>query len=539
MSGQYLQFEGQIYNVDEIRGLLKGTEYVKECPLEELLYGAYKVYGPGMVKYLRGEFAFSILDRRKETIYLFRDRLGVQTLYYAIVNGMLVYSSNLGKILAYPGVKATLDREGACELFGMGPARTPGKTPFKGIYELLPGSYLMYNERGCQTITYWKLETKRHTELEEDTVEESRELLRQGLKEALPKEDVAVLLSGGLDSSYLAQLYREEKGRVHTYSLDFPESQKYFNANSFQPGLDRPYVDIMVGHLGAEHTYVWCDVKDQVAGLIPAMRSHNLPCMADIQTTFDFFCQEVGKNYEYVLTGECADEIFGGYPWFHKEEYLHYQGFPWCYSLEPRLKFLRKDVREKLSLEEYCKEAYETACKKITYLEEENEEERILRKNSYLTIYYFMQTLIRRTDIASKQAAVKAIVPFANPKLVEYAYNIPWKFKKKDGVRKYILRKAASTSIPESIYNRPKSPYPKDYNPAYKQMLIQLWEKELEKECPVFQFLDKEAWKNFIRSKEDFETPWFGQLMKGNQMMAYMLQVNQWIKDYNVTVDLK
>ena len=540
MNGQYIQFEGTIYNTREVKTKLKELAIPCDDSYESLIIGLYKAYGADMVTHLDGVFAFSFLDRKRETIYLFRDRVGIRTLYYTMVNGMLVYSSHLDKILAYPGVKAVLDREGACELLGLGPGRTPGKTPFKGIFELKPGTYLSYNGRTCQTVTYWKLHTCKHEENEQETILHARKLFEEAMEKQGSQTDAGVLLSGGLDSSYVAAVHKKqceaEQKPLYTYSLDFPDSRTYFSADAFQPELDRPYVDLMVKFLGSDHSYVWCTLEEQLSGLIPAMKAHCLPCMADIQTTFDHFCGEVGKERTVMLTGECADEIFGGYPWFHMPELVNREGFPWSSDLSPRLLLLREDVKQRLQIEQYVEEQYRESLLEVNCPDWESETEHRLRQKAYLTIQYFMQTLIRRTDIAATTAGIEARVPFADPKLVEYAYNIPWSLKKKDGVRKYVLRKMASGELPEAVYNRPKSPYPKNYDPTYQALLCQKWKEERAGDCPVFELVDEKVLKEFMDEKKDFSSPWFGQLMRGPQMLAYLLQINAWLKEYDVEI---
>ncbi|MGN0169339.1 MAG: asparagine synthase (glutamine-hydrolyzing) [Lachnospiraceae bacterium] len=542
MNGQYIQFEGKIYNTQEVKTTLKELAIPCDDSVESMIMGLYKAFGADMVSRLDGVFAFSLLDRKRETIYLFRDRVGVRTLYYTMVNGMLVYSSRLDKILAYPGVKAVLDQEGACELLGLGPARTPGKTPFKDIFELKPGTYVSYNGRTLQTVTYWKLSARRHEETEQETVLHARRLFEDAMEKQGSEADAGVLLSGGLDSSYVAAVHKRqcERGQkpLYTYSLDFPESRTYFAADEFQPELDRPYVDLMVKFLGSDHSYIWCALEEQLDGLIPAMRAHCLPCMADIQTTFDYFCREVGKERKILLTGECADEIFGGYPWFHMPELLNKDAFPWSPELSPRQMLLREDVKRKLRLEEYVDRKYQESLAGIDCPDWENEAEHRLRQKAYLTIQYFMQTLIRRTDIAAAGAGVDARVPFADYKLVEYAYNIPWSLKKKGGVRKYILRKMAANELPEAVYNRPKSPYPKNYDPAYQAFLCRRWKEERAGDCPVLDLIDEKELQIFMDEKKDFTAPWFGQLMRGPQMLAYLLQMNAWLKEYNVEIRL-
>lgn len=544
MDGCYIQFEGTIFNAKEIGQRLRNDGRAVGEDLESILLAAFHAYGPDMAKQLEGTFAFSIVDRQRETIWLFRDPIGVQTLYYTLQNGVLIYSSCLDKILKYPGMQAQIDREGLCELLGMGPARTPGKTPFKGIYELPPGSILKYSGRGLQIQQYWKLRTLEHHEDEEQTIERTAELLERAIitqtdavTKSMDGKDAAVLLSGGLDSSYVAAVYQKKKntqGKIYTYSLDFPESKEYFSPNEYQPELDRPYVDMMVRHLQSHHNYIWCGLQQQVEGLLPAMRNHDLPCMADIQSTLDYFCMEVGKEQKAILTGECADEIFGGYPWFHVPELMNQEGFAWSLDLKPRTDVLTADCNEKLHLNDYVMEQYLSACNDIAYLPNETEQDRTLRRNAYLTIQYFMQTLIRRTAVSARMAEITPLVPFADPQVVEYAYNIPWAFKKKDGVRKYILRQAAKPYLPEGVANRAKSPYPKNYHPSYMGMLMDKVKEMEEGPCPIYEFVDKKA----LLATEEMDRPWFGQLMKKTQMIAYYLQVNAWLVEYNVNIVL-
>lgn len=536
MNTKQLQLTGEIYNKKELAAALS-----KPCPqngaeLEGLLFCAYQTWSAEMVKKLDGEFVMAITDRKEESTYLFRDPLGVYTLYYAVVGGKLVYSTELAKLLRYPELKPTMDREGICELLGLGPARTPGKTPIKQVKELLPGCYLKFHKGSIKEIPYWRLETKEHTLSEEETVEKGGFLLKEAMQKRLPKDEVAVLLSGGLDSSYLAALYKGTGREMKTFSLDFVGSQQYFVPNSFQPELDRPFVDRMVHLLGCPHKTILCDAKTQAAGLKRAMLWHGLPCMADIQTTLDYVCGEVGKENRYLMTGECADEIFGGYPWFHVPEYVNYEGFPWTYDLTPRTGILRSDLAEKIKLGEYVQSAYEKACRDVEYPEGESPEERVLRKNTYLTIYYFMQTLVRRTAVAVQHTGITPIVPFVDKELVEFAYNIPWEMKKKQGVRKYVLRQMAAGVLPEEIRNRPKSPYPKNYHPEYATILRKLWEEEKKGDCPVLELVDETVIPELLTEKGT-KTPWFGQLMKGTQMVAYLYMVNEWMKEFGIKIE--
>ncbi len=538
MGELFLQWEGQLYNKGRLAEKIKEQGYpLLEEDTETIILSGYEVFGPDVVKLMKGSFSFSIMDKKKEILHLYRDRLGSRALFYCMVNGMLVYGTNLSAILTYPGVKAVLDREGLCEIFGMGPARTPGKTPFKGIYELPPGTRLSYSHRGLQIVPYWKLETKSHSHNLEETLEHTRELIEGCLKEQTEGKDVAVLLSGGVDSSYLAALYKnictKEGKALNTYSIDFEESSTHFDQNIYQPSLDKPYVERMVRALDSNHTYLWCNVDEQFDRLLPAMRRQCMPCMADIQSSFDYLCEKVGEKEKIVLTGECADEIFGGYPWFHEDELRH--GFAWSQDISLREQSLIPEVAKRLKVREYVKEVYDKECSNIEYLDTETPQDCQRRRDTYLTIRFFMQTLVNRLNAATGPANLESRVPFCDPELVEYAYNIPWSMKARNGERKYILRKLALDVLPPEVALRPKSPYPKNYNPVYKEKLIKLWTELLKKDCPVFQVVDKQ-YIQMLMSGEEMDKPWFGQLMRSPQVLAYFYQMNAWLEEYNIEV---
>lgn len=535
-----LQWEGQLYNKKSLVGKIKeqGHFFPGES-IEDVVLAGYEVFGPDIVKLLKGSFTFSVMDRKKEILHLYRDRLGSKSLFYSIVNGMLVYGSNLGAILKYPGVRAIIDREGLCELFGLGPAKTPGRTCFKGIYELPPGHRLTYSQRGLQLVPYWKLETKEHRESLEDTLEHSGNLIENCIRERAENKDVAILLSGGVDSSYVAAIYKKREDRdskeIRTYSIDFEDSTTYFDKNEFQPSLDKPYVERMVRALGAKHTYLYCNVDQQFDGLLPAMRTQSMPCMADIQSSFDYLCKKVGEQEKYILTGECADEIFGGYPWFHREELAH--TFPWAPDTEGRRAALLPQVAARIGMEEYVQAVYHKECENIEYLDTDTPQDQQRRRDTYLTIRFFMQTLVQRLNAAIAGTGLEALVPFSDPELVEYAYNIPWSMKAKNGERKYILRKLALDVLPPEVALRPKSPYPKNYNPGYKAKLVHHWEELLKRDEPIFEILNKEYIQGLM-GEEELMRPWFGQLMRSPQVLAYFYQMNEWLKEYHIELQL-
>ena len=354
---------------------------------------------------------------------------------------------------------------------------------------------------------------------------------------------ICTFLSGGVDSSLVSAVCAEElkaQGQtLTTYSFDFTDNDKYFQANSFQPSMDRPYVDQMVTFLHSDHHYLECGSDIQADRLYASVDAHDLPCMADVDSSLLYFCEEVAKHHKVVLTGECADEVFGGYPWFHKELFLNCNTFPWTPDLSPRKQLLNKELLNILDMDQYVKNAYETAIREIPILPGENSTEVNRRRIGYLNIRFFMQTLLNRMDRTSMHSGLEARVPFADRTLVDYVFNIPWEMKAKDGVVKNVLRQAARTLLPDEILFRRKSPYPKTYHPAYEKLLAERLRMVMDhSDCPLKGLVDETAVMVFLDQTKDYGSPWYGQLMAGPQMIAYLLQVEYFLRKYHVEVHI-
>jgi len=352
---------------------------------------------------------------------------------------------------------------------------------------------------------------------------------------------VCTFLSGGVDSSLVSAVCAKElaaQGQtLTTYSFDFTDNDKYFQANSFQPSMDRPFANKMVEFLHTDHHYLECGSHTQADLLYESVDAHDLPCMADIDSSLLYFCSEVAKQHKVVLTGECADEVFGGYPWFHKDTFLNCNTFPWTPNLSPRKQLLNKDLLNELDMDTYVQNAYETAVREISVLPGESQTEANRRRIGYLNIRYFMQTLLNRMDRTSMHSGLEARVPFADRALVDYVFNIPWEMKAKDGIVKNVLRQAARTLLPDEILFRQKSPYPKTYHPYYEKLLSKRLRAVLEQpDCPLRPLVDTTAVSLFLDKTKDYGAPWYGQLMAGPQMIAYLLQVEYFLRKYHVEI---
>lgn len=536
-------YNGELYNGDELRHMLKerGWTFETTCDTEVILVG-FMEFGPEFVQKLNGIFAFAAFDSREEILYLFRDPMGVKPLFYTIQEGELIFASELKGILAHPWVKAEIDQKGFNEIFGIGPARSPGCGVLKGIYEVRPGEFLICRKEGIQKNTYWKLESHPHTDSYERTIETVSFLVQDSIRRQMVSDvPICTFLSGGVDSSLVSAVCAAELGkqgkRLATFSFDFVGNQKNFKANAFQPSQDRPYVKQMAAYIGSKHTFLECDNKHQIEMLYDSVKAHDLPAMADVDSSMLYFCSQVSKTYKVTLTGECADEIFGGYPWFHKEECMKANLFPWTMDLSPRKELLSEEFLDYLQMDTYVSECYHRSVAETPRWEGDSPKEARRREIAYLNLKWFMQTLLNRMDRTSMYSGLEARVPFANTRIIQYVWNVPWQMKAKDGVVKNLLREAGRGLLPEEVLFRRKSPYPKTYDPRYEELLKQMVrEIILDGSSPVLQFIDQRKMEEFLSKSSDYGKPWYGQLMAGPQMLAYLLQVDEWMRRYQVQV---
>lgn len=534
-------YNGEIYNMRHLRKELEeqGVHFKTTSDTEVILAG-YQTYGVNIVNKLNGIFAFAIWDAWKQKLYLFRDRSGIKPLFYTIQDNTLIFSSEIKGLFHYPRVKPEVDKEGLCEVFGLGPAKTYGKGVFKNIKEILPGHYLEFGENGEKEICYWQLESKPHEESFEDTVAHTRELVSDAVKmQMLSDVPICTFLSGGVDSSLVtaicsSELQKEGK-QLDTYSFDFTDNDVNFKANAFQPSQDRPWVEKMVEFAGTNHHFLECNHIDLYDYLFKAVDARDLPCMADVESSMLYFCEKVAKQNKVTLTGECADEIFGGYPWFHKQECFDADIFPWSMDFAMRTILLKDEVLEELPLEDYARAAYEKTVKETPELYGESKEEKRRREIAYLNLKWFMQTLLDRMDRTSMYSGLEARVPLADHRIIEYVWNVPWDMKCHDGIVKGLLRAAGEEYLPEEVLYRRKSPYPKTYDPAYEKRLREEMTRILQDgNAPICTLIDRKKVEQYMESPTDYGRPFYGQLMAGPQLLAYMLQINYWLEKYKI-----
>lgn len=533
-------YNGEIYNVDEIKPDLISAGYSFDTTSDtEVILLAYIHYGAEFVSKLNGIYAFAIWDGAKNQLALYRDRLGIKPLFYSIKDNMLVFGSEPKALFCHPKVPAEINIDSLREIFGVGPARTPGCGVFKDVFELLPGHYMVFTKEGLGNYKYWELEVKGHKDDYKKTVEKVSFLVRDAIRRQMVSDvPVCSFLSGGIDSSIVTAVasdYLQKTGAVlNTFSFDFKDNDTFFSANAFQPERDRPFVDLMKKEYPVNHTYLECDEEKLVQFLYKSVDAKDLPGMADVDASLLYFCSLVVKHNKVALTGECADEIFGGYPWFYREDLINVKGFPWSYDLSMRTALLSEDIKQKLKLEEYVNDKYQVYLRAVPRKNGEVSADAKCREITYLNIKWFMQTLLDRMDRASMYSGLEARVPFADHRIVEYVFNVPWKMKYRDGVAKSLLREACKDLLPEEILHRKKSPYPKTYHPNYERLLSKALRDIIQNpSSPILSIVDKEKVEDFLKAPSEYGKPWFGQLMAAPQLTAYLIQVNYWLKKFN------
>ncbi|CAM5197304.1 asparagine synthase (glutamine-hydrolyzing) OS=Ureibacillus acetophenoni OX=614649 GN=SAMN05877842_1225 PE=3 SV=1 [Ureibacillus acetophenoni] len=536
-SNYTITYNGELYNTDEIRDELKRRGYIFTTHSDtEVLLTAFIEWGEQCVDYLNGIYAFGVWDEKKETLTLFRDRLGVKPLFYSEFAGGLLFSSEIKAILAHPEISPIIGYEGLAEVLGLGPSRTPSNGVFKGISELRPGHGLQYSRNGLKIWRYWNVESKEHKESLDETVEHVRELVIDAVERQLVSDvPLCTFLSGGLDSSIItaiaAKKYEKEGRKLHTYSIDYEDNEKFFAANDFQVSTDAYWINKMTETFNTTHTSSVIPQQKLIDYLTAAVTVRDLPGMADVDSSLLWFCEQIKQDYTVALSGECADEIFGGYPWFRSP---HTSGFPWIRSLDERNNFLQDKWQKKLAIKDYVYSKYEQTANETPKLDGESVEDAKRRELFYLNMNWFMNTLLERKDRMSMGASLEVRVPFADHRIVEYAWNIPWEMKRVGDQEKGILRKAMEGILPDEVLYRKKNPYPKTYHPAYTDG-VQKWLIELlkDKNSILHELFDKKQLQNLVESKgESFKVPWFGQLMTGPQLLAYLAQIHVWF-DHN------
>lgn len=531
-------YNGELYNTDEIRKELESDFDFETHSDTEVVLKSFIKWGEKCLDRFNGIFAFAVYDEKKHQLFLARDRIGVKPLFYYENNNKLIFSSEIPALLEHPDIPHEIDSQGVSELILIAPGRTASCGVIKGIKEVKAGCCGFYNQDGLRLHEYWRLKAYELHETFEQTAEHVRELVLDSIQRQLVSDvPVCTFLSGGLDSSLISSVASSEMKKhnkiLDTFSIDYRDNDKYFQRSHFQPNSDPEYIQCMVDYLGTNHHWTVVDTPELVNALYDATEARGLPGMADVDASLLIFCREIKKYGTVALSGECADELFGGYPWYRDKDIRMTDGFPWSQSTAYRKSFLSDYYSEKINADEYVYSAYRNTADYAMKLPTDSPLEYRMREMTQLNFDWFMQTLLDRKDRMSMYSGLEVRVPFCDYRIAEYLYNVPWEYKDYQGREKGLLREAMKEWLPEKVLWRKKSPYPKTHNPAFLDAVTQKLSVIMEeKDNILFEIVKREQLEKLLKH-EDY-VQWYGQLMNLPQTIAFFIQLDYWLKHFKI-----
>ena len=528
-----LVYNGELYNTQELRSQLEelGHQFRGHSDTEVVLH-AYAHWGRDCLIRLNGIFALAVWEEKRRRLFLARDRIGVKPLFYKLHEGGILFSSEIKTILTYPSVKAELDEQGAAQILMLGPGRIPGSGVFRGILELEPGCAGYYEDGRFRPVRYWKLRDREHTQTLDETLEYVRYLVTDSIRRQMVSDvPIGCFLSGGLDSSIISTVCAEHKANLDTFSVDYQDNDRFFVPGKFQPNSDGEYIRLMEKHIKSNHHWTVLTPGDLVDGLEEATMARDLPGMADVDFSLLQFCKYIRQDVKVALSGECADEIFGGYPWYRDPEVRNADGFPWAQNTAVRASLIHPDLQ--INGNEYVMEQYLATIHQSDILPGASPVDKRMKEMVNLNFKWFMQTLLDRKDRMSMYHGLEVRVPFCDHRIAEYLYCVPWEMKDLHGREKGLLRKAMEGILPEQVRYRKKSPYPKTHHPEYERLIADRLTALLEnREAPIWNLVSRPAICAYLEDTQVW--PWYGQLMGRPQTMAYFLQINFWLEHYKI-----
>lgn len=534
-------YSGEVYNYRELRTELEGLgQSFRTSSDTEVVLRAYLAWGEGFTERLNGMYAFALWDTRAKELLLVRDRMGIKPLYYLTLPSGVLFGSEPKAILAHPEARPVIDADGLRELLAV--TKTPGHACFAGMREVRPGHTVRVSPNGTAERRYWSLETREHTDDLATTVDTVRSLLDDIVgRQLIADVPLCSLLSGGLDSSAItalaaAGLAEQGHGPVRSFAVDFVGHTEHFTADELRQTPDRPYAHALAEHVGADHTDI---VLDTTALTDPAhraavLRARDLPMgFGDADTSLYLLFKAIRGHSTVALSGESADEVFGGYLWFHDPDVVAADTFPWLAASPsftggadaPREALLDPGLLAELDLPGYRQDRYREALAEVAHLDGADAHEERMREISYLHLTRFVQLLLDRKDRMSMANGLEVRVPFCDHRLVQYVYNAPWAMKTFDGREKSLLRAATRDLLPDAVAQRVKSPYPATQDPRYTAALQrELAEVLADPAAPVRDLLDLDSARQAVTA--DGATR--------RSAMELVLMLNAWLRDHRL-----
>ena len=530
-------YSGEVYDFREHRAALGGrfdtgsdTEVVLRAHRANLGRDPREV-----VSGFNGMFAYALWDTRREELLLVRDRLGVKPLYYYPTPDGVLFGSEPKAVLAHPAVRRVVDAAGLRQVFGF--VADPAHTPFAGLREVPPGHVVRVDRSGVQELRYWQLESTPHTDDVDATVARVREILDDTARRQLIADvPLCTLLSGGLDSSALTalaarQLAEAGQGPVRSFSVDFAGNDADFVADEVRGTPDAPYVRDVAAHVASDHTDVVLDdarlLDDTARDAV--LRARDTPGIGEIDTSLYLLFAAVRQSSTVALSGESADEVFGGYIDFHDPAAVGADTFPWLAGrMMGRMMgggpgdLLHERVAKELDLTGHLDDAYRQTMAEVPRLPGETGHDARMREVSYAYLTRFLPVLLDRKDRMSMAVGLEVRVPFCDHRLVQYVFNTPWHLKTFDGREKSLLRAATADLLPTSVVERVKSPYPSTQDPRYGAEISRRFAALADGgDSPLADLVDLDAGRQAPRNVQD-----------------RLLFVDRWLREYGVDVQV-
>ena len=530
-----ITYNGELYNTEEIRRelLLLGHSFHGHSDTEVLLHG-YAQWGEKVLEKLNGIFAFAVWEAWSGKLFLARDRMGVKPLFYLAQPDRFLFASEIKTILAAPDVDAVIDENGAKEILLLAPGRKPGSGVFRGIRELEPGCCGVLQDGRLHVRRYWKLRDEPFSDSFAETLEKVRFLVADSIKRQMVSDvPIGAFLSGGLDSGLITAICAQNSVEpLQTFSVDYRDNDRYFVPGKFQPESDGAYIDIMQKHFSTKHETTVLTPVDLMEVLEDSTSARDLPGMADVDFSLLAFCKQIRNRVKVALSGECADEIFGGYPWFRDPEVRDADGFPWAQNTDVRVCMMENHGEHG---RDFVNDLYITTLRETDILPGTLPVERRTKEMVNLNMRWFMQTLLDRKDRMSMFHGLEVRVPFCDHRIAAYLYTVPWEYKDYMGKEKGLLRKAMEGVLPEKVLWRKKNPYPKTHDPAYTALVEDRLRGVMgQSDAPLFGLVKRSAVQQLL--DQDMPWPWYGQLMRRPQTMAFLLQLDVWLRMYKVSI---
>ncbi|MEV7683161.1 asparagine synthase (glutamine-hydrolyzing) [Streptomyces sp. NPDC088341] len=534
-----LTYNGELYNYPELRRELRalGHEFRTRSDTEVVLR-AHLQWGADAPRRFNGIFAYALWDDRRQELLLVRDHLGVKPLYWHPHASGVLFGSEPKAVLAHPLFHAELDAEGIAELFALPAAPTAGHGVFRGLYEVLPGQTVTVRRGATRTALYWRPTARAHPDDPATTRETVRALLADTVERQLLSDvPLCTLLSGGVDSSAvtaLAAAARERAGhsKVTSFSVDFPGSAERA-PDAWRTSADAPFVQAAAEHIGTLHTSVLIPDDDLLDARDAVLRARDRPGWGEMDASLHLLFREVRRRSTVALSGEAADEIFGGYPYFHDPAALAADTFPWLHGRTTPAALLRPEVAAEVRPEEYTAEQYRRSLDGVPRLEGEEGADHRIREIFHLALTRWLPPLLERVDRVSMSVGLEVRVPFCDHRLVDYVANVPWAVKTPGGRSKGLLRDAVRDLLPPQVADRPKSGYPSTPAVRYTEVLTaRAHELLADSQAPVFDLVDRETVRRALAEGRPLPSPRTAPNPVGG--LDHLVQVDEWLRAYRV-----